>query len=131
MSSLQRVLIKRFLWICSYSVDVCTVNVMLVYPIHTATTDEADSPFEEHFAQLPYFRNRLRTVATKWGDVQRLLRERENQLELCLGNMVVFMKGVEEFLTWVWNQGTLKCLSLDPPADLPELQSYQSGIHVP
>lgn len=95
----------------------------------TVTTDEeeADFPFEEHLGQLPYFSNRLRTVATKWGDVQRLLRERENQLELCLGNMVVFMKGVEEFLTWVRNQGALKCLSMDPPADLPELQSYQTG----
>ena len=89
-----------------------------------------DFPFEEHLAQLPYFRNKMNAMTTKWGGVQRLLRDRENQLEMCLGNMVVFLEGVEEFLTWIRNQGGLKCLSSAPPADLSKLQAYQTGKYI-
>ena len=97
-------------------------------PATMETEDEADFPFEEHLQQLPYFRNKLRTMTTKWGGVQRLLRDRENQLEMCLGNMVVFLEGVDEFLTWVRNQGALDCLSRGIPADVSDLQAYQTGV---
>ena len=90
-------------------------------------SDETDFPFEEHLAQLPYFRNKIRAIATKWADVQRLLRDRENQLEMSLGNMVVFLEGVDGFLDWVREQGALECLCSGPPADLSELQTYQTG----
>lgn len=90
--------------------------------------DEPDFPFEEHLEQLPYFRTKIHAMTTKWGGVQRLLRDRENQLEMCLDNMVVFLEGVNSFLEWIRDQHTLSCLSSIPPADLTQLKIYQTGI---
>ena len=73
-------------------------------PVATTTSfheEQSDFPFEEHLQQLPYFRNKMVAVSTKWGGVQRLLRDRENQLEMSLGNMVLFLEGAEQLVEWV------------------------------
>ena len=91
--------------------------------------EENDFPFIEHLSRLPYFKNKARAMATKWAGVQRLLRDRENQLEMSLGNMVLFLEGVDEFLLWVQNQRGLDCISLPPSADMAELQADQEAIN--
>ena len=97
-------------------------------PAAMDTAEETDFPFEEHLQQLPYFRTKMRVMSVKWGEVQRLLRDRENQLELSLGNMVVFLEGVEQLLTWIRDQTGLACLSSIPPANLAGLNSFQTGV---
>ena len=96
-------------------------------PVALETEEEdVDFPFGEHLEQLPYFRNKMHAVTANWGGVQRLLRDRENQLEMSLGNMVVFLEGVEEVLTWIQNQTVLECLCSIPPADLTLLKHFQT-----
>ena len=89
--------------------------------------DETDFPFEEQLSQLPYFRTKLKAIATKWTGVQQLLRDRENQLEMCLGNMIVFLEGAEGLVRWAEQRRASECLSVPPPADLGQLQAHLSG----
>ena len=100
-------------------------------PVTTTTSpgdrEENDFPFEEHLQQLPYFRNKMVAMTTKWGGVQRLLRDRESQLELSLGNMVLFLEGAEQQVEWVGQRAGLECVGGGIPASLPQLQALLTG----
>ena len=102
-------------------------------PVATTTTtspddrEQNDFPFEEHLQQLPYFKNKMAAMTTKWGGVQRLLRDREGQLEMSLGNMVLFLEGVEEVVVWVGQWAGLPCVGGGIPASLSRLQTFLTG----
>ena len=99
-------------------------------PVATMTSfheEQNDFPFEEHLQQLPYFRNKMVAVSTKWGGVQRLLRDRENQLEMSLGNMVLFLEGAKQLVEWVGQWAGLQCVGGGIPASLPQLQAFLTG----
>ena len=103
-------------------------------PVATETSPEDeegnDFPFEEHLQQLPYFRTKMVAVTTKWGGVQRLLRDRESQLEMSLGNMVVFLEGAGQLVSWVRGRRERECVCGLPPANLTLLQTYLSGQYI-
>ena len=99
-----------------------------VYHLFLLAGEEAtDFPFE---IQLPYIRNRVKLAAKKWSSVQRLLEEREHQLEMSMGSMVAFLEAVAELLTWTEEKLRLDALSATPPASLPVLRGYVETLEV-
>ena len=104
------------------------VTTSNIYHLFLFAGEEAtDFPFE---TQLPYIRNRVKLAAKKWSSVQRLLEEREHQLEMSMGSMVAFLEAVAELLTWTEEKLRLDALSATPPASLPALRGYVETLEV-
>ena len=79
---------------------------------------------------LPYIRSRMKGADDKWTSVKQLLREREHQLEMCMGNMVVFLDNATELLDWLNERLQLEALSATPPANLEQLRGFLEKIEV-
>ena len=94
-------------------------------PSQPPTGEEQDTGFF-----LPYVRSRMKGMDDKWSSVKQLLRERESQLEMCMGNMVVFLDNATELLNWLNERLQLEALSATPPADLEQLRGFLEKIEV-
>lgn len=104
------------------------MNIVLYHLFLLEGEEATDFPFDT--TQLPYIRNRVKVAAKKWSSVQRLLQEREHQLEMSMGSMVAFLEAVAELLNWIEEKLRLEALSAAPPASLPVLRGYMETVEV-
>lgn len=65
-----------------------------------------------------------------WSTVQRLLADRDLELELCTGSYQAFLEQAEVLMVWLRGKLGGEVLSGLPPADLEVVEGYQREIEV-
>ncbi len=79
---------------------------------------------------LPYVRKQTHALKEKWASVQRLLQEREQQLETSTGSYQAFTEHAHSLLSWLRGKLEMGSLFGTPPADLEVVEGYQEEVEV-
>jgi hypothetical protein len=79
---------------------------------------------------LPYVRKQTDSMNRKWNNIQRLLLDREQQLELSSGSYRTFIEHAQDLLAWLDGKLGMGALSGAPPADLDVVEGYQRDVEV-
>ena len=72
----------------------------------------------------------MKGAESRWASVWQLLRERENHLEMSMGNMIVFLEGASELINWIRDKLQLDAVSAMPPANVVKLKNFLERIKV-
>ena len=118
--------------------EIVSNNVWILFEpltvIHTCTytcigTCADDSEFPPP-SQVHYVKRRTASTSTQWGKLQRLLKEREQQLEMSSGSMQEYLEGLQNLLDWSEEQLALDSLIATPPAHAQQLKGYLEQLQV-
>jgi hypothetical protein len=66
----------------------------------------------------------------RWDKLQRLLKEREQQLEMSSGSMQDYLENLQNLLNWMDGELQRESLTAVPPAHAPWLKGYLEQLQV-
>ena len=79
---------------------------------------------------LPYVRKQIQSLHAKWASVQRLLENREQQLETSMGSYQAFTEHAQSLMAWLHGKLDMRSLFGAPPAGLAVVEGYQQEVEV-
>ena len=91
------------------------------------STDDSEFPPP---AQLPYIKRRTSPIFAKWAKLQKLLKEREQQLEMSSGSMQDYLERFQNLLDWIDQELQQDALVVVPPAHAQLIKGYLGQIQV-
>ena len=91
------------------------------------STDDSEFPPP---AQLPYIKRRTSSIFAKWAKLQKLLKEREQPLEMSSGSMQDYLERFQNLLDWIDQELQRDALVVVPPARAQLIKGYLGQIQV-
>ena len=79
---------------------------------------------------LPYVKRRTTSILDKWSKLQRLLKEREQQLEMSSGSMQDYLENLQNLINWMDGELQRESLAATPSAHAPQLKGYLEQLQV-
>ena len=102
-------------------------NIVIFKYTYIPPADDSDFPPP---SQMPYVKRRTSSILSKWTKLQRLLKEREQQLEMSSGSMQEYLEYLQNLLDWIDRELKQDSLVATPPAHAQLLKGYLDQLQV-